>query len=115
MREEMSQIDSEQIDELKEKMSTAIGEAVLVRIEMERLDKSLAERFDKVALRVTDVETQIADATADVSTAVQLERLEELERAVMEIDPTKFVTRSEFQTTGSVRSGAPLDPPTLVD
>jgi uncharacterized phage infection (PIP) family protein YhgE len=115
LRDEMSQIDAEQLDELKEKMSTAIGEAVLVRIEMERLEKSLAERFDTVALRVTDVETQLADATADVSTAVQLERLEELERAVIEIDPTKFVTRSEFQPAGPVRSGAPLDPPTLVD
>ena len=101
VRQEMNQIDSEELDELKEKMSTAIGEAVLVRIEMERLEKSLAERFDNVALRVTDVETQLADATVDVSTAVQLERLEELERAVIEIDPTKFVTRSEFQRTGT--------------
>jgi hypothetical protein len=115
LREEMNQIDSKEIDELREKLSTAIGEAVLVRIEMERLEKSLAERFDTVALRVTDVETQLADATADVSTAVQLERLEELERAVIEIDPANFVTRSEFQGTGPVRSGAPLDPPTLVD
>jgi regulator of replication initiation timing len=115
LREEMNQIDSKELDELREKLSTAIGEAVLVRIEMERLEKSLAERFDTVALRVTDVETQLADATADVSTAVQLERLEELERAVIEIDPNKFVTRSEFQQTGPVRSGAPLDPPTLVD
>jgi chaperonin cofactor prefoldin len=115
MRQEMNQIDSKELDELREKLSTAIGEAVLVRIEMERLDKSLAERFDTVALRVTDVETQLADATADVSTSVQLERLEELERAVIEIDPTRFVTRSEFQRTGPVRSGAPLDPPTLVD
>jgi regulator of replication initiation timing len=115
MRQEMNQIDSKELDELREKLSTAIGEAVLVRIEMERLDKSLGERFDTVALRVTDVETQLADATADVSTSVQLERLEELERAVIEIDPTKFVTRSEYQRTGPVRSGAPLDPPTLVD
>ncbi len=115
LRQEMNQIDSKEIDELREKLSTAIGEAVLVRIEMERLEKSLAERFDTVALRVTDVETQLADATADVSTSVQLERLEELERAVIEIDPTQFVTRSEFQRTGPVRSGAPLDPPTLVD
>jgi hypothetical protein len=92
----------------------------LVRIEMERLDTAVTERLDAVALRVTDVETQLVDATADVSTAVQLERLEELERAVIEIDPTKFVTRSEFQPAefqpaGPVRSGAPLDPPTLVD
>ena len=50
LRQEVSHINSEELDELKEKMSTAIGEAVLVRIEMERLEKSLAERFDLVAL-----------------------------------------------------------------
>ena len=115
LRQELNQINSDEIDELKEKMSSAIGEAVLVRIEMERLDKAVVERLDTVALRVTDVETQLADATADVSTAVQLERLEELERAVIEIDPTKFVTRSELEQAGAAPSGAALDPPTLVD
>jgi uncharacterized phage infection (PIP) family protein YhgE len=115
MREDMKHIDSKEIDELKEKVSTAVGEAVLVRIEMDRLEKASAERFDKVALRVTEVESQLADATMDVSTAVQLERLEELERAVIEIDPTKFVTRSEFQRTGAAPSGAPFDPPTRRD
>jgi uncharacterized protein YicC (UPF0701 family) len=115
LRDEMSQIDSKELDELKEKMSTAIGEAVLVRIDMERLEKSLAERFDTVALRVTDVESQLADNAADVGTSVQLERLEELERAVIEIDPSKFVTRSEFQGTSAAPVGAPLDPPTMVD
>jgi hypothetical protein len=111
----MSQLDSTELDELKEKLSTAIGEAVLVRIDMERLEKSLAERFDTVALRVTDVESQLADTAADVGAAVQLERLEELERAVIEIDPNKFVTRSELERAGAAPSGAPLDPPTRVD
>ena len=32
-------VDSKSLDELKEKMSTAVGEAMLVRIEMERLEK----------------------------------------------------------------------------
>jgi hypothetical protein len=64
---------------------------------------------------VTDVEALIADATADVSTAVQLERLEELERAIIEIDPSNFVSRSEFQRSGAASRGAPLDPPTLVE
>ncbi len=82
--------DSEAIDELKEKMSTAIGEAMLVRIEMERLEKTVSERTDVIAVRVTEVESQLADATMDVNTAVQLDRLEELERAVIELDPEKF-------------------------
>ena len=115
LRDEMSQLDSKEFDELKEKLSTAIGEAVLVRIDMERLEKSLAERFDTVALRVTDVESQLADTAADVGAAVQLERLEELERAVIEIDPTKFVTRSELEQATAAPSGAALDPPTQVD
>ena len=88
---------------------------MLVRIDMEKLDKAVGERFDAVALRVTDVESQLADTAADVGTAVQLERLEELERAVIEIDPTKFITRSEFEHTEAALSSAPLDPPTLVD
>ncbi|MGH9132617.1 MAG: hypothetical protein ACRDZZ_01675 [Ilumatobacteraceae bacterium] len=115
LREEMSHIDSKELDEIREKLSTAIGEATLVRIEMDRLQQSSAERYDTVALRVTDLESQLADATMDVSTAVQLERLEELERAVIEIDPAKFVSRSEFQRAGAAPSGAPLEPPTRLD
>ena len=40
---------------------------------------------------MTDVETQVQDATMDVSTAVQLDRLEEIERALIELDPSQFV------------------------
>lgn len=88
-------IDEEAIDELKQKMSTAVGEAMLVRIEMERLEKAVSERTDTLVVRMTDVETQLQDATMDVSTAVQLDRLEEIERALLEIDPTKFVLKAE--------------------
>ena len=96
--EEMNQIDSEELDELKEKMSTAIGEAMLVRIEMERLEKTLAERIDACrAARDRRRDAGRRTPPMDVVDAVQLDRFEELERAVIEIDPTKFVTRSEFQ------------------
>ena len=88
-------IDSDALDELKEKLSSAVGEAMLVRIEMERLEKSVAERTDTLTVRLTEVETSLADATMDVSTAVQLDRLEEIERALIEIDPAKFVLKSE--------------------
>ncbi|HEY3484751.1 MAG TPA: hypothetical protein VGK49_05165, partial [Ilumatobacteraceae bacterium] len=70
------------------------------RIEMERLEKKLNEKTDLIAVRVTEVEAALEDATMDVSTAVQLERLEELERAVMELDPNKFVLRDEPERTG---------------
>jgi uncharacterized phage infection (PIP) family protein YhgE len=99
-REEFAAIDQNAIDELKAQMSTAVGEAMLVRIEMERLERGTNDKFDKVAVRVTEVEAALADATMDVSTAVQLERLEELERAVMELDPNKFVLKQESERSG---------------
>lgn len=86
-------VDSNAIDELKEKMSTAVGEAMLVRIEMERMEKGVAERTDGLMIRMTELETQIQDATMDVSTAVQLDRLEEIERALSELDPDQFVRK----------------------
>jgi hypothetical protein len=100
-RQEFAKLDTAELDELKAKLSAAAGEAVILRIDLEKMSKSIGERVDGMALRVTDVETQLADATMDVSTAVQLERLEELERALIEIDPTKFVLKSEQeQRTG---------------
>jgi len=97
-------IDEEVIDELKDKMSSAVGEAMLVRIEMERLEKGVNEKTDTLVVRMTDMETQLQDATMDVSTAVQLDRLEEIERSLLEIDPTKFVLKNE--SVKNERSGA---------
>jgi uncharacterized protein YicC (UPF0701 family) len=88
-------IDEEALEELKDKMSSAAGEAMLVRIEMERLEKSVAEKTDGLVVRMTDVETQLQDATMDVSTAVQLDRLEEIERSLLELDPSQFVRKDE--------------------
>jgi len=95
-------IDEKVLDELREKMSSAVGEAMLVRIEMERLEKGVNDKTDTLSVRMTDVETQLQDATMDVSTAVQLDRLEEIERSLLEIDPTKFVLKNE-----SVKNDAP--------
>lgn len=93
VEEEVKGIDQEALEELKDKLSTAAGEAMLVRIEMERLEKGVNEKADTLSVRVTEVETQLADATMDVSTAVQLERLEEIERSLIELDPERFVLR----------------------
>ena len=38
--ESIEGVDQNALDELKDKMSTAVGEAMLVRIEMERLEKA---------------------------------------------------------------------------
>ncbi len=101
-------IDEEVIDDLKAKMSTAVGEAMLVRIEMERLEKGVNEKTDTLVVRMTEVETQIQDATMDVSTAVQLDRLEEIERSLLELDPNKFVLKNDPPRADAV-SG--FDPP----
>jgi type II secretory ATPase GspE/PulE/Tfp pilus assembly ATPase PilB-like protein len=80
-------VDRHALDEMKEKMSAAAGEAMLVRIEMERFEKTANERSDLFAVRLTEVETALQDATMDVSTAVQLDRIEELERAISRARP----------------------------
>ena len=102
-------MDSKSIDELKDKMSSAVGEAMLVRIEMERMEKSVAERTDGLAIRMTELETQIQDATMDVSTAVQLERLEEIERALSELDPDQFLRKDGLD--GTQKNAVKFAPP----
>lgn len=97
--ESVKGIDSKALDELKDKMSTAVGEAMLVRIEMERMEKTVAERTDGLSIRMTELETTVQDATMDVSTAVQLERLEEIERALTELDPEQFVRKDGYEGT----------------
>lgn len=97
--ESLQGVDSNAIDELKERMSSAVGEAMLVRIEMERMEKTVAERTDGLSIRMTELETQVQDATMDVSTAVQLERLEEIERALSELDPDQFVRKDDVGAT----------------
>lgn len=95
LAESVQGIDQNALEELKDKMSSAAGEAMLVRIEMERMEKTVAEKTDGLAVRMTDVETQLQDATMDVSTAVQLDRLEEIERSLLELDPSQFVRKNE--------------------
>jgi hypothetical protein len=101
IEESIQGFDQDAIEELKERMSTAVGEAMLVRIEMERLEKGVNERTDSLSVRMTEVETQVQDATMDVSTAVQLDRLEEIERALIELDPSQFVRKDQFEVKKS--------------
>ena len=113
LREEFGDVDAESLDELKEKLSAAAGESVLIRMDLEKLEKVTTERVESANARLATVESQLADTTMDVSTAVQLERLEELERAVIELDPNKFVLRtahddhqSDHDTEREAASGA---------
>ena len=106
VEEAVKGVDQDALEDLKERMSSAAGEAMLVRIEMERLDKSVGERTDSLAVRMTEVESQLQDQTLDVSAAVQLDRLEELERAITELDPTQFVRRDGPDPTIATGSDA---------
>ena len=105
-------IDQDALDELRDKMSTAAGEAMLVRIEMERLEQGVNERTDSLSVRMTEVETSLQDSVMDVSTAVQLDRLEEIERALAELDPTQFLRVDGADPTASApgisESSAPV-------
>jgi hypothetical protein len=55
------------------------------------------------------VETQVHDATMDVSTAVHLDRLEEIERALIELDPNQFVRKDENSQKTVKNSSADAD------
>jgi hypothetical protein len=59
---------------------------------------------------MSEIEAQLAD-TMDVSEAVQLERLEEIERALLELNPNQFVRKVEASAGGGFPS--PSTNPTL--
>jgi hypothetical protein len=80
--------------EVREQMSSAVGEAMLVRIELDRLAGTTDEKLDRTNLRMAEIEALLSDEM-DVSAAVQLERLEEIERALAELDPNTFVRHTD--------------------
>lgn len=91
---QVAKVDEKAVNEVKEQLSAAVGEAMLVRIELDRLAANTDEKLDKATLRMAEIEAQLADEM-DVSAAVQLERLEELERAIVELNPDQFVRKSD--------------------
>lgn len=94
LTDEIGKVDERAINEVKEQLSAAIGEAMLVRIEIDRLAANTDEKLDKATLRMAEIEGMMSDEM-DVNAAVQLERLEELERAVIELNPDQFVRKSD--------------------
>jgi hypothetical protein len=63
--------------------------------------------MDKTLGRIVELETQLQEQHMDVETAVQLERLEEVERALIALDPSQFVRRSD---TAPEHDGAASNP-----
>jgi len=97
IRQDLADVDADAIDEIKEKVSSALGQAELVRIEMDRFQKTIADNLEETAVRLTEIETTVQDQHMDVETAVQLERLEEVERAVLMLDPDIIAERNSAE------------------
>ena len=116
MAGDIAKVDEEAINAVKEQLSSAVGEAMLVRIEVDRFIATQEEKFDATALRMSEIEAQLADSM-DVGEAVQLERLEEIERALLELDPNQFVRKVENSSGGGLPSSDhhPTLPPSSVD
>jgi len=94
LTETVSHIDQDALDDLKAQLSNAVGEAMLVRIELDRVVASTEQKLDKQSVRLGEIEALLTDEM-DVGAAVQLERLDELERAIIALDPAQFVRKDE--------------------
>jgi hypothetical protein len=103
MTADIAKVDEEAINAVKEQLSSAVGEAMLVRIEVDRFIATQEEKFDATALRMSEIEAQLADSM-DVGEAVQLERLEEIERALLELDPDQFVRKVDTTADDGIPS-----------
>ena len=112
MEKVLEDVDAKAIDDLKDRVRSVAGEAELVRIEMERFQASMGATVDKTTMRLTEVETLLQDQAMDTETAVQLERLEEIERALIALDPSQFVrvdgSRKAREAVGGYRVASEL-------
>lgn len=87
IRAEIAESDADAIDALQDRVSSALGQAELVRIEMDRFQETMKNELESNVSRLTAIETAVQDQRMDVESAVQLERLEEVERMVLMLDP----------------------------
>jgi hypothetical protein len=111
----LDSVDVDAIDEMKDRVASAAGEVELVRIEVDRFQETIDKSMDKTIGRIVELETQLQDQHLDVETAVQLERLEEVERALLALDPGQFVRREEQMSpppATAPNAVNPLTPPT---
>lgn len=111
VHQKLGELDADGIDELRDRVTSAAGEVELVRIETERFQETMGETMDKLTARLVDVETIVQEQHMDVETAVQLERLEEVERAIIALDPSQFVRRDETESVSVASPASPLSAP----
>ena len=79
-------IDPAEIDTLRTLASSAANDSALIRIELDRLTSTATKHFDHQASRLADIEQTLSEH-GDVTAAVQLERLDEIERQLLALDP----------------------------
>lgn len=92
VRDEIDDVADWVTDRYDGRLDAAVGEAALARIEIDRVQERLTELVDELNLRIAEVEALVASSTADVASAVQTERLDELERAIDELGVSGTVT-----------------------
>jgi hypothetical protein len=112
LTQRISTVDDKAMTEMKEQLSAAIGEAMLVRIEVDRIVSTTEEKIGKNSLRMAEIEALLVDEL-DVSASVQLERLEELERALVALDPDQFVRKTDMNAGSAATRPSTTSTPTL--
>jgi hypothetical protein len=100
LAERAAKFDETMIAQLRAEMSSAVGEAMLVRIELDRVVTATDEKIDKQSIRMSEMESLLVDQT-DVSTAVQLERLDELERQMAMVQAPGGLTAAAAHATST--------------
>lgn len=104
--ERIGATDNSGIDQLKEQLSSALGEVMLVRIDIDRAVASTEDKIGKATLRMAEIEALLSDEM-DVSSAVQLERLDEIERAIAELDPNHVISAVPAAAPAAMPAPAP--------
>jgi hypothetical protein len=83
-----STVSSAEVDALRSMASAAASDSAMMRIELDRLTSTATKHFDHQAARLAEIE-QALHENSDVAAAVHLERLDEIERQLIALDPTE--------------------------
>ncbi|MEI6402524.1 MAG: hypothetical protein WCP59_10080 [Actinomycetota bacterium] len=81
-----SAVSAVEVDSLREMASAAASDTVMMRFELDRLTSTATKHFDHQAARLAEIE-QTLHENRDVAAAVQLDRLDEVERQLIALDP----------------------------
>lgn len=80
-------VSAAEIESLRGLASAAASDSAMMRFELDRLTSTATKHFDHQAARLAEIE-QTLHENRDVAAAVQLDRLDEVERQLIALDPT---------------------------